>query len=491
MGERSEGQKRTTSESRFLQLDFLVFCFSLAFLHSIMQLPHPSGGLHRFFAPACALTARVKEEEAKRAKEEKESVDHDETENDVPPSSSSSSPLLRPLATKPLVFEAATAGGDAPRVTYSRRKKPKRPAESEGEDEMKEARRGEGSIASLLPTTTTTATKQQHPPPPPPQRKKKALTQTHLDLGQAAFICLTCKQCGMVYAPGDKGDEKTHARFHADALQGPRLLVGSNSSSSNSHSSSALVEVASFPAASDIGSNTNTRGGGKNLLRGRVLHAAPGPALAGAGVRRALAVAEAALGAVPGWLLGVCSSSSHPAAEEAGGEGGSGELAPASLPRRDAASSSWRGAISTAAAAARSGKHAFLFECAETKRAVGVAVVETLASGTRLRRVGGGEGAGGEGTEMTTATEMETTTTAGAAGAALGVRGVWVAPSHRRRGIATAMLDAARARAVTYTVVGRRSLVVFSQPSEAGGGDALARRYAGGKGESGEFWSYL
>ena len=50
-----------------------------------------------------------------------------------------------------------------------------------------------------------------------------------------------------------------------------------------------------------------------------------------------------------------------------------------------------------------------------------------------------------------------------------------------------ALMLAARARAVTYTVVGRRAQVVFSQPSEAGGGEALARSYAGAEG----FWSYL
>ena len=58
-----------------------------------MQRPRPSGGLHRFFAPACALTALIKEEEVK-AKEGKESVyvvADDETENDIP---ISSSPLL-------------------------------------------------------------------------------------------------------------------------------------------------------------------------------------------------------------------------------------------------------------------------------------------------------------------------------------------------------------------------------------------------------------
>lgn len=479
-----------------------------------MQRPRPSGGLHRFFAPVCAVTAAAafKEKEAK-AKEEKEKENaDDETEIDAPPSSSSSPLLLRPAATKPLV-EAVRAAEDAPpRVTYSRRKKEaKRPAESDDDEKEKEC-------PTALPlTTTTTATKDRPPPPPPPpppqKKKKKALTQAHLDLGQRAFVCLTCSQCGMVYAPGDAGDERVHSTFHADALQGPRLLLGGRVSSgplssSSSSSPSSLVEVISLPPSLGSGGG-GTRGGRADLLRGRVLHAPPGPALAGAGVGRALAVAEAALGAVPGWLLGLCST--RPAAardggtgeeEEEGGEGGSGGVGGGGEPASPSSPSSFQRRPTprplTAAAALRCGKHAFLFECSETRRAVGVAVVEALASGTRLRRVGGGGGGGGGGGEGGAGGAEATPpppTTAGAAGAALGVRGVWVAPSHRRRGVATALLDAARARAVAYTVVGRRALVVFSQPTEAGGGEALARSYAGGGGKGGGggggFWSYL
>ena len=315
----------------------------------------------------------------------------------------------------------------------------------------------------------------------------------------------------MVYAPGDSGDERVHARFHADALLGPRLLAASSSCSSyaaSAASPSSLVEVISFPASSSDGARKQGGGESAPSLRGRVLHARPGPALAGAGVSRALAVAEAALGAAPGWLLGAFSAVPAAAApsaanggdaQEGRGGGGGGEPSASPPPLAAAARPARSRPPLTAAAAAGSGRHAFLFECSETRRAVGVAVVESLASGTRLRRVLGGEGGGGregggEGTEATTAAGAtkapESTaaeTTAGAAGAALGVRGVWVAPSHRRRGLATALLDAARARAVTYTVVGRRAQVVFSQPSEAGGGEALARSYAGAEG----FWSYL
>ena len=519
-------RKRKRAERTFDDRDeessiiiFLIFSHSfflsrfLSLLKLQMQLPHPAGGLHRFFKPVCSVNVGVTEEEA-RAEKGKENVDcDDETEIDTP--AASGSPPPRPLVTKPFT-EAAAALGSAPsRVTYSRRNKTKRPSESDADKDAK----GDCSVA---PIPTTTTEQQQRPPSSAPPTKKKHLTQTHLDLGQAAFICLTCPQCGMVYAPGDKGDEKLHSSFHADALQGPRLFVGSGAScscsSSAASSSSSLIEVVSFLTSDN---DASKRGGGKKAppsssssLVGRVLHAPPGPRLGGAGVRRALAVAEAALGAAPGWLLGVLLSSRR-GDDEGGGGGGGGAATggegeggdgcgggggePGSPPRRAAAAAAAASASSSsalpprplpAAALAACGKHAFFFECPVTKRAVGIAVVEALASGTRLRRVsgGGGGGEGGEEGTETTATTATTETTAGAAGAALGVRGVWVAPSHRRRGIATALLDAARARAVAYTVVGQRRLVVFSQPTDAGGGRALARSYAG---DGGRFLSYL
>jgi len=385
---------------------------------------------------------------------------------------------------------SAQAARDAPPVTYSRKKKTKRT------DDDEEEKKGEDSIDAFAPPTTTSNKVQppQPPPtapaPPPPQKKSKKkplLTQTHLDLGQTAFVCTTCRQCGMVYAPGDSADERLHRAFHADALQGPKLLVGGASSSSSS--SSALLEAISFGASSSGESGSSgSGGGGKNkTLAGRILHAPPGPGLGGAGARRALAVAEAAFGAVPGWLLGI----SIPAAKRArcdGEEEGEGreELAPSSSCSKPL----------PAAALATCGKHAFFFECAATRRAVGVAVVETLASGTRLTKRRRGSGAAETATETAETTAAETTTetettTAGAVGAALGVRGVWVAPSYRRRGIATALLDAARARAVAYTVVTRRALVAFSQPTDAGGGEALARRYASSESGDGGFLSYL
>jgi hypothetical protein len=61
--------------------------------------------------------------------------------------------------------------------------------------------------------------------------------------------------------------------------------------------------------------------------------------------------------------------------------------------------------------------------------------------------------------------------------AALGVARVWVAPGHRRCGLAVQLLDAARRTFARPLVVARRALA-FSQPTASG--FALAARYQAG-----------
>ena len=45
--------------------------------------------------------------------------------------------------------------------------------------------------------------------------KHTASIQLHLDLGQKDFNLVRCARCGMVYAPGDAGDERLHREHHA------------------------------------------------------------------------------------------------------------------------------------------------------------------------------------------------------------------------------------------------------------------------------------
>ena len=58
-----------------------------------------------------------------------------------------------------------------------------------------------------------------------PGGKAKHLTQMYLDVGQRDFHSKRCPTCGMVYTPGDQGDERLHASFHSNATRGLRYTV--------------------------------------------------------------------------------------------------------------------------------------------------------------------------------------------------------------------------------------------------------------------------
>ncbi|KAI8539646.1 hypothetical protein RHMOL_Rhmol09G0199000 [Rhododendron molle] len=51
-------------------------------------------------------------------------------------------------------------------------------------------------------------------------KKKRSYAQLHFDLGQSDFLLHTCSVCGFMYACGDEGDEKVHKEFHKDYTHG-------------------------------------------------------------------------------------------------------------------------------------------------------------------------------------------------------------------------------------------------------------------------------
>ena len=240
------------------------------------------------------------------------------------------------------------------------------------------------------------------PPPtrPPPPRPPRAPVQTHLDLGQASFHSTTCPACGLLYAPGDPADEALHRFHHAAATKGPRVGPGGGVR---------VVRegVAVQPSSARRGSSA------ASSSSDRILHAPPGRRPAA--VAAAIARAEAALGASPGFT--------DP-----------------------------RGGKST---------HVLLYEASTDRRVAGVAVLEALPRGCRVTRWKSENGSPHR------------------TRPAAGVRAVWVAPDHRRSGIASALLDAGRDVVAPLARV-PRSVLAFSAPTEEGA--ALAAAYTGGGG---------
>ncbi|KAI4330419.1 hypothetical protein MLD38_028709 [Melastoma candidum] len=52
---------------------------------------------------------------------------------------------------------------------------------------------------------------------------KRSYAQLHLEFGQSDFLMRSCSECGMMYSPGDDGDDKAHLEFHKKYTHGIRL----------------------------------------------------------------------------------------------------------------------------------------------------------------------------------------------------------------------------------------------------------------------------
>ncbi|KAJ0973347.1 hypothetical protein J5N97_021306 [Dioscorea zingiberensis] len=53
--------------------------------------------------------------------------------------------------------------------------------------------------------------------------KKRSYAQYHLELGQSDFLLHTCNVCGLMYARGEEDDEKVHKEFHKEYYEGIRF----------------------------------------------------------------------------------------------------------------------------------------------------------------------------------------------------------------------------------------------------------------------------
>lgn len=74
------------------------------------------------------------------------------------------------------------------------------------------SKRPDRPLRSAPPPSPSPVKTPSQPPSPP-------LIQLHLDLGQRGFGPVTCKDCGMIYTPGEVSDMKLHKSFHAKTLK--------------------------------------------------------------------------------------------------------------------------------------------------------------------------------------------------------------------------------------------------------------------------------
>lgn len=242
--------------------------------------------------------------------------------------------------------------------------------------------------------------------------------QLHIDLGQRVFDSVRCKSCGMLYCPGDVGDERAHARNCA----GITAVAGGAPVPWVTHADD--TEIAVTRGALSFSSLAKAFGPISIVRVG--FDDAAGSTARGAAVAARLAA----------------------------------ELGSASAPKVHAGDGA-----------------PLLFVAVGGRQsacvALGALVATRLPQGSRARRV---LATGGDGRADSGPLALTVPWDAPDVAVALVVAQVWVAPAARRAGIARALLDAAREAALhAYTVP--RDQLAFANPTADG--YRLAAHYCG------------
>lgn len=324
-------------------------------------------------------------------------------------------------------------------------------------------------------------------------RGSSTMKQLYLDLGQKNFGHVRCPTCGLLYARGEAEDERVHADFHARAVAETGVVVNRENGDTSGRRPG---------GSTSAGPDTTVVGGGIPCPKAWGLETAawthrtdPGrwvmTTTAGdhpARWSKAKAIAatvEEALGLPPDWLLRAKGVRAFVYVVAQRGErsgrkkdvGAAGDLvvgalfaepirrARRTLPARvDAAERASRG----------DGGGGDVPETEDVEETVDDAdVCAQSAPAARSPRARSTARASPAGPERNGALWANSAVER----ATCGVRGVWVHPGHRRTGVATAMLTAARQSLIPGYVAGA-SEVAFTQPTEAG--RALALSACGG-----------
>ena len=320
---------------------------------------------------------------------------------------------------RPVATYGRRRRGEARRTGAAPSKDDDAPSTSARSDPV-DAKRARSEVATTLRDGSSRANSRAAAP---------GMKQLFLDLGQKNFGHRKCPECGMLYAVGEPEDERTHAKFHAEATGRAAAATGSSQSPGRSPG---CVGVPCPKTWRDAAAWTC-----EHDPSGRfVAHIGPDDHRARWG--KATELAEFVgdeLGAPNGWVLG-----------------------------EDAKTR---------------GTRAFAYVLRD--RIVGAVFAEPLRRAYRTVPDDGGETGGeprvggDENGEQNLPGSRPVTHYGGKilrrrdvpTRAVMGVRAAWVHPAHRRRGIATRLLRVARERLVPGYACDARE-VAWTQPTEDG-----------------------
>ena len=266
------------------------------------------------------------------------------------------------------------------------------------------------------------------------------MKQLFLDLGQKNFGHVTCPTCGLLYARGEPSDERAHDAYHARAIAAAGTATRPRADADPKSTSNVIAGTGGDPCAKNWGAE----GAAWTASAGDawIVAMSPGDHPKRWAKAKSLATTtEERLGLPAGWIFDGVSAAR--AFAYVVGDRVAGALFAEPIRRAhrtipddgadDADDGADTGADNTGAAD------------------TGTADTGAADTGAFRRPTTRGVLCRGEATER----------------AVVGIRAVWVHPGHRRGGVATRLLDAARQGVVGGYVAGANECA-FTQPTEAG-----------------------
>ncbi|MCJ1387945.1 N-acetyltransferase O1 (Establishment of cohesion protein 1) [Xylographa bjoerkii] len=257
----------------------------------------------------------------------------------------------------------------------------------------------------------------------PPAAKKVRLTQMQIDLG--GEIRRACKECGMDYIPSNAEDAALHKEFHSINIGGVDMGKGFARDVTVVGRASEGEVVAVVEAKSVLG------------LRNKV--------------KRVLGIVNKELGAADfeeGMLWG--------------------KMAVATVDNKKKRTEKRRGLRSGKEEEKEERFKVFLYLAGD--KCIGLCLAERIHSASKVVTPGLKDSS-----EVCAKSSSISTETARDA-ALLGISRIWTSKSHRRKGIASALMDCARGN-FFYGIEVPKEMVAFSQPTESGG--QLAEQWFG------------